>query len=84
MTRMRCGEALARLWDYLDGDLSAVDHDAVEEHLAFCLRCCGELEFAQELRHLLRTKGHDAIPPTVHTRLLAFLDRIDEERTHVP
>lgn len=84
MTSIGCGEAVARLWDYLDGDLGAVDRHTVEEHLAFCLRCCGELEFARELRRLLQTTGRAPVPQDVQMRLLAFLDRIDEESTHVP
>ena len=45
-----CTEAVKQLWDYLDGALPDDDRAAIEEHLSFCRRCCGEVEFAEELR----------------------------------
>ena len=44
-----CGAAVERLWDFLDHELDDDDHRAIEAHLAFCRRCCGELEFAKHL-----------------------------------
>ena len=48
-----CAEAVRQLWDYLDGVVDDSRRELVEEHLAFCRRCCGELEFAGELRAFL-------------------------------
>ncbi|HJS26087.1 MAG TPA: zf-HC2 domain-containing protein, partial [Actinomycetota bacterium] len=48
-----CSEAVRQLWDYLDEAISAEDQERVERHLAFCRTCCGELEFAKELRAFL-------------------------------
>ncbi len=76
-----CREAVQRLWDYLDRDLTPVDEQALEEHLAFCLRCCGELEFARELRELLRTRTSAEMPPDVHGRLEAVIDDLGEQPT---
>lgn len=72
-----CREAVRRLWDYLDGALGDTDHRAVEEHLAFCLRCCGELAFARELQGLLHEKTAPEVPPAVEERLLNVLDGLD-------
>jgi anti-sigma factor (TIGR02949 family) len=71
-----CGEADRRLWEYLDSALSPEDAAAVEEHLSFCRRCCGELEFATELRALLRSHAKDDLPPLVRHRLVRFLDEL--------
>jgi anti-sigma factor (TIGR02949 family) len=71
-----CGEAVRRLWDYLDSALSPEDAAAVEEHLSFCRRCCGELEFATELRALLRSHAKDDLPPRVLHRLERFLEEL--------
>jgi len=68
-----CSEAVERLWEYLDRALSAEDHARVEQHLAFCRRCCGELEFARELRAFLATAAADEIPPDVRERLQGFV-----------
>lgn len=69
-----CAEAVRRLWDYLDKELSPEDSAAVEEHLAFCQRCCGELEFAKELRAFLRSHSEDDLPPQASQRLDRFLE----------
>ena len=69
-----CKEAVQRLWGYLDGDLAPGDEQALEEHLAFCLRCCGELEFARQLREMLRTRTSAEMPPDTRDRLEAVID----------
>lgn len=74
---MTCGEAVERLWAYLDGDLEAVDRERLEEHLAFCRRCCGELEFAEELRGFLRQKTAVELPGDVRDRLDRFIEALD-------
>ena len=73
-----CAEAVQRLWEFLDGGLDDSDHDAVEQHLAFCLRCCGELAFSQELHRLLRTKTGSELPADAKVRLEQFIDELDE------
>jgi mycothiol system anti-sigma-R factor len=71
-----CSEAVRRMWDFLDRTLSAEDTAAVENHLAFCRRCCGELEFAKELRAFLRSHEVEEIPQDVRRRLEAFLEEL--------
>lgn len=70
-----CGDAVDRLWAYLDATLGEVEQNTVEEHLRLCRRCCGEMEFAVELRRLLSDAGQAEIPDDVRTRL----DRTLEE-----
>jgi mycothiol system anti-sigma-R factor len=71
---MHCDEAMERLWEYLDGSADPVDRAGVDEHLARCLRCCGELEFAVELRRLLAGCRHDDLPEDVKRRLTETLE----------
>lgn len=72
-----CSEAVKQLWDYLDGVVDESQRGLIDEHLAFCRRCCGELEFAEELRAFLATHAEDRIPPDVRARLAATLDDLD-------
>jgi anti-sigma factor (TIGR02949 family) len=74
-----CAEAVRQLWEYLDQDLDAGHRARVEEHLAFCRRCCGEVEFAEALRGLLRTAGRPDLPAEVERRLVGLLDALEEE-----
>jgi mycothiol system anti-sigma-R factor len=71
-----CAEAVKQLWDYLDGLVEESQRELVEEHLAFCRRCCGELEFAEELRGFLASHADDNLPPDVRARLAATLDKL--------
>lgn len=69
-----CSDAVRQLWEYLDQALSPKDQAKVEQHLAFCRRCCGELEFAKELRSFLASNDVEEIPPDVRKRLERFVD----------
>jgi mycothiol system anti-sigma-R factor len=71
-----CSEAVKQLWEYLDGALDKANRDAVEEHLGMCRRCCGEVEFAEELKEFMADHGSDSLPEDVRTRLLAFIEEI--------
>jgi arsenite methyltransferase len=69
-----CSEAIRHLWEFLDQGLARDDQQAVEEHLAFCRRCCGELEFARELRRRLQATGAGGLPGDVAERLGRVID----------
>jgi anti-sigma factor (TIGR02949 family) len=71
-----CSEAVRKLWDYLDGAVSPEDHEKVEKHLSFCRRCCGELEFAKELRAFLASGIAEELPVDVKARLERFVQEL--------
>ena len=70
---IECSEAVGQLWDYLDQAVSPQDQEKVERHLSFCRSCCGELEFARELRGFLASQGAGEFPEQVRARLERFL-----------
>jgi anti-sigma factor (TIGR02949 family) len=71
-----CAEATRQLWEYLDGMVDATARDAIDDHLARCRRCCGELEFAQELRHFLASSARGDVPGDVLRRLNQTLEEL--------
>jgi anti-sigma factor (TIGR02949 family) len=73
-----CAEAVRQLWEYLDGVVEETDREAVEENLSFCRRCCGELDFAEELRAFLARPDEPDLPADVRTRLLATLHELEK------
>lgn len=75
---IRCRDAVHQLWGYLDGALGAGNREALESHLAWCLRCCGELDFARELRGLLERRSTPPLPDDVADRLERFVDHLDD------
>jgi anti-sigma factor RsiW len=63
----------ASVWDYLDQAVSPEDQAKIEQHLSFCRRCCGELEFATQLRGFLASQSAEELPSHVKARLERFL-----------
>ena len=75
-----CSDAMRRLWEYLDDMVDGGDRSLIEEHLARCRRCCGELEFAQELRRFLAEaarRSQDDVPDDVLKRLAHTLEELE-------
>jgi mycothiol system anti-sigma-R factor len=71
-----CEEAIRRLWEYLDGTVDVDDRVLVEEHLARCRTCCGELEFAKELRRLLARPTGEGLSADVMHRLQQTIEEL--------
>ncbi len=76
-----CKEAVSRLYAYLDRHLGRVPEAEVEEHLKLCRHCCGELEFAKQVRGALRRHSsvHE-ITPEVRTQIEAFVKDLKKDR----
>lgn len=78
---INCKEAVTRLWAYLDQNLDRVRERELEEHLGLCRHCCGELEFARQIRDRLKTAGEsDAVPEEARARLDALIAGLEERR----
>jgi mycothiol system anti-sigma-R factor len=72
-----CDEAVRRLWEYLDGTVDVDDRVLVEEHLARCRTCCGELEFAKELRRRISERSAtEDLPADVMRRLHQTIEEL--------
>lgn len=69
-----CAEAVQLLWKYLDETAEVGDRGLVEEHLSRCRTCCGELEFAKELRRMLARPAGEPLPPDLLQRLNATIE----------
>jgi mycothiol system anti-sigma-R factor len=71
-----CSEAVRELWDYLEGAVEGPQREALEEHLGVCRRCCGEMEFAEELRSFLAAHASEDLPHDVRARLESYLEAL--------
>lgn len=72
-----CAEAVRQLWEYLDDMVAPSERTSIEAHLARCRRCCGELEFATELRRTLASSAEESIPEGVLRRLHETLEELE-------
>lgn len=73
-----CAEAVRQMWDYVERELSPGDREKVEEHLDFCRQCCGEMEFAEELRKFMARVPDVDVPPAVTSRFEQLLQELEE------
>ena len=74
-----CTTAVKQLWDFIELEMDGDDKANMEEHLAFCKRCCGELEFAEELRGVLKSAAEPTLPQDAASRLGRFIDEIERQ-----
>ena len=73
-----CSEAVRGLWEYVEVTPTPREQALLDAHLALCRRCCGEAEFAVELRGFLARHRDGPVPPVTAARLEALLDRLEE------
>ena len=72
---MRCEEALARLFEYLDGELDESEAGRIEEHLEFCKKCYPRAQFERSfLEAVRRASGEEKVSEELHQRVLAVLE----------
>lgn len=74
MGMIRCEEALARLWEFLDGELPPDDETAVQKHLAICSRCYPQYDFQRayfEFTRRIREREH--APAELRRRLFGMI-----------
>lgn len=76
MTVLGCREALARVYEFLDGELEDASPDQVAEHFRLCSKCYPHLAMERSFREALcrALKGQHA-PDALRGRVLELLDR---------
>lgn len=74
---INCTDAVRQLWDYVENDLEGDARVQMDEHLAVCRRCCGEVGFAEELQVLMRHAAKPHIPEEVSQRLADYLNELE-------
>jgi anti-sigma factor (TIGR02949 family) len=72
-----CRRALARLYEYIDGQLSPADTRAVKLHLAICRQCSKRFRFEEQLLARIREKSRTAkLPEELRQRIESTLDEL--------
>lgn len=79
MGMIRCEDALARLWDFLDGELPPDEQDQLQRHLEVCGRCYPQYDFQRTyFEYARRLAERDQAPPEFRQRL--FRRILEQER----
>lgn len=76
-----CTEAVRQLWAYLEREVDPVERRRIEEHLALCRRCCGEMEFAEEMRRFMARRPDVEVPTGLRTRMEQLIDDLEVNET---
>jgi anti-sigma factor (TIGR02949 family) len=68
-----CREAVMRLWEYLDGELSGPDAPAVAQHLESCRRCWPHTDFQRAYQRFLAQTADMPVPPGLRRKVFEAL-----------
>ena len=64
-----CQEAIARLYWFLDGELTVERRSAIQQHLDECSDCIEAYEFELELRVAIARGCREAVPDALRQRV---------------
>jgi anti-sigma factor (TIGR02949 family) len=64
-----CEQALKRLLEFIDRELSDSERDTVEHHLRTCRSCFSRMEFESRLKQRLSALSSDEAPQTARDRI---------------
>jgi mycothiol system anti-sigma-R factor len=64
-----CGQALGRLFEYLDSELATLDSERVRHHLEECAPCLGEYDVEVVVKNLVRRSCKESAPEDLRTRI---------------
>ena len=71
-----CEQALKRLLEFIDRELSEVEHGNVERHLRTCRTCFSRMEFESRLKQRLSTLSDDEVPVKSRDRIRELIKRL--------
>jgi len=71
---LTCMEAMAKVQEYLDGELDGVSHEEVAHHFSLCQRCYPHLKLEERFRGLLhRSQVDEECPEDLKMQVLELL-----------
>jgi mycothiol system anti-sigma-R factor len=82
---MDCDDAIIRLYQYLDGELTIWRRRAIARHLDECPPCAEGFDFEIELRQVIASKCRDEVPPELKRRIAEAIGfRVEPRRDFPP
>jgi mycothiol system anti-sigma-R factor len=71
-----CAQALARVYEYLDGELSPADLDRIREHIDDCGPCLKQYDLDIALKALVRRSCRESAPADLRERIMVKITEI--------
>jgi anti-sigma factor (TIGR02949 family) len=69
-----CDRALRQILVYIDHELDAAEHDALEQHLRTCKSCYSRMDFERRLKAKVAELRQDAADAKLNERIKSLLD----------
>lgn len=64
-----CDHVIAKLWEYIDGELTEELTAKVRAHLEICNRCFPQYDFQRAYKEFLQRCGEQPVPPGLRRRV---------------
>lgn len=75
-----CSEVLARVYDYIDGELDVSNCAEIRQHLDECGPCLREYGLEEVVKRLVHKHcGHDLVPSDLRSRVLTRIHEVRVE-----
>ena len=71
-----CAQALARVYEYLDGELSPADLDRIREHIDDCGPCLQQYDLDVALKALVRRSCQESAPADLRERIMVKITEV--------
>ncbi len=72
-----CDHVIARLWEYIDGEISPESAGLIRAHLDVCAHCFPQYDFQRAFVEFVRVHGQTPIPSALRPRVFETLLRED-------
>lgn len=79
MSTRKCDEALARIYPYLDGEMTWFRRRKIMRHLKSCDPCEDTFSFESRLKRVVRDANQDEPPEDLVAKLQQMLRKTDAE-----
>lgn len=80
MSGKNCEEALDRLFEFIDRELSDEDFITIAEHLDNCPPCEAELRINERIKQIVSQCPKEAPPEELRLRVLSLIDEARRSR----
>jgi anti-sigma factor (TIGR02949 family) len=64
-----CDQVIARLWQYVDGELNEESSARIRDHLEICSRCFPQYDFQRAYKEFALRSGRRPVPPLLRRRV---------------
>jgi len=71
-----CAQVLGRVYEYLDGELGAIDLDRIREHLDDCGPCLRQYDLDVALKALVRRSCRESAPADLRERIMVKITEV--------